>query len=164
MQQQQPDGAATANPSNDRTSRVTSPQSNSSTLYPGTTDTHSTYVNAKVPPPLHYTLRTPPRERYIALFLTLVFIESGVLPLILFYSLRWGAHLNMQANLAIITSFVGTISGLKLAQRTWQLWFRHGRESRRPIGGGKWGVDTFHIWITSALTGYFIPLIIGSSL
>ena len=69
-----------------------------------------------------------------------MFIESGVLPLILFYSLEWGAYLSMQTNLAIITSLVAT------------------------VGGGNWGVDTFHTWIVLALTGYFTPLIVGSSL
>lgn len=149
----------------DRNSRPFSEHSDTSTLVPPTMSMdHPAFSNRRTPPPLHYTLRTPQRERYMAVFFTLIFIESGVLPLILFYSLRWGAHLNMQANLTIITSFVGTVSGLKIGQRTWQLWFMQGHESRRPIGGGKWGVDTFHILITIALTGYFAPLIIGSSL
>ena len=94
------------------------------------------------PPPLNYTLRTPRRERYIAIFFTLLFVETGILPLILYYSLQWGAHLSTTKNLAIITSLVGTVSGLKVTQRTYQLWFRVGHESRRPIGAGRWGVDT----------------------
>lgn len=95
------------------------------------------------PPSLNYTLRTHGRERYIIIFFTLLFVESGILPLILFYSLQWGAHLSVTKNLAIITSLIGTVSGFKLTQRTYQLWFRTGHESRRPIGSGRWGVDTF---------------------
>ncbi|KAI0760848.1 hypothetical protein BC629DRAFT_1547309, partial [Irpex lacteus] len=79
--------------------------------------------------------------RYIIIFFTLIFVETGVLPLILFYSLRWGAHLSITKNLAIITSLIGTVSGFKLAQRSYDLWFRNGHESRRPIGAGRWGVD-----------------------
>lgn len=93
------------------------------------------------PPPLNYTI-TLGRERYIAVFFMLLFVETGVLPLILFYSLEWGAHLSTTKNLAIITSLVGTVSGLKVTQRTWQLWFKDGHKSRRPIGAGRWGVDT----------------------
>ena len=117
------------------------------------TDTTSSNANADTdddtlsyrssPPSLNYTLRTHGRERYIVIFFMLLFIESGVLPLILFYSLQWGAHLSVTKNLAIITSLIGTVSGLKITQRTWQLWFRDGHESRRPIGSSRWGVDTF---------------------
>ena len=87
--------------------------------------------------------------------------------------------------MAIITSLIGTVSGLKVGQRMWYLWLRDGHESRRPIGAGRWGVDFFQyvffvapssryllmlLWtfvrilISAALTGFFVPLIIGSSL
>lgn len=137
------------------------------------------------PPSLNYTLRTHGRERYIIIFFTLLFVESGILPLILFYSLQWGAHLSVTKNLAIITSLIGTVSGLKITQRTYQLWFRDGHESRRPIGSSRWGVDTFQcvyacmvlvfvfltrdmvsrsVFVSLALFAFFVPLIIGSSL
>lgn len=115
------------------------------------------------PPPLNFSV-TGTRERYVIIFFTLIFIETCILPLILFYSLRWGAHLSATKNLAIITSLVGTVSGFKLAQRTYFLWVKTGHESRRPIGAGRYGVDFFHIVINVALAGFFIPLIIGSSL
>ncbi|GJE91564.1 hypothetical protein PsYK624_077140 [Phanerochaete sordida] len=116
------------------------------------------------PPPLNYTVYTPARLRWVALFFILLFIDSGLLPLILFYSLEWGAHLSTTKNLAIITSLVGTTSGLKIAQRTYLLWFKVGSESRRPIGMHRWGVDAFHVLISIALAVYLVPLIIGSSL
>ncbi|EKM50824.1 uncharacterized protein PHACADRAFT_188296 [Phanerochaete carnosa HHB-10118-sp] len=116
------------------------------------------------PPSLDYTLHTNRRERYIIIFFSLLFFESGILPLILFYSLEWGAHLSMTKNLAIITSLIGTVSGLKLTQRTFQLWFGKGHESRRPIGSGRWGVDAFHVLVSVVLCAFFVPLIIGSSL
>lgn len=133
------------------------------------------------PPPLGYTFRTQAKERYIAIFFTLLFVETCILPLILFYSLQWGAHLSTTKNLAIITSLVGTVSGLKVTQRTWQLWFKSGHKSRRPIGAGRWGLDTTQyvarylcdasvltslnsILVSVALAAFFIPLIIGSSL
>ncbi|KAI0091398.1 hypothetical protein BDY19DRAFT_983763 [Irpex rosettiformis] len=116
------------------------------------------------PPPLNYTVRTKTRERYIIIFFVLIFVETCVLPLILFYSLRWGAHLSITKNLAIITSLIGTVSGLKLGQRQYNLWFRQGHESRRPIGAGRWGVDAFQVLISIALFAFFVPLIVGSSL
>ncbi|GJE93773.1 hypothetical protein PsYK624_099340 [Phanerochaete sordida] len=116
------------------------------------------------PPSLGYSLHNPRRERYIILFFTLLFIESGVLPLILFYSLEWGAHLSVTKNLAIITSLIGTVSGLKLTQRTFQLWFSTGHESRRPIGSARYGMDAFHVLISLTLFAFFVPLVVGSSL
>jgi hypothetical protein len=116
------------------------------------------------PPPLNYTVRINRRERYIIIFFTLIFVETCILPIILFYSLRWGAHLSVTKNLAIITSLIGTVSGFKLAIRSYDLLFRNGHESRRPIGAGRWGVDAFHILINIALFAFFVPLIIGSSL
>ncbi|KAL4246813.1 hypothetical protein ABKN59_008036 [Abortiporus biennis] len=120
--------------------------------------------NATEPPPLNYTIQTRRRISYICIFFSLIFIETCILPLILFYSLRWGAHLSTTKNLAIITSLVGTISGVKVGQRCYYLWFRTGHESRRPIGSGRWGVDFFQILLSVGLTAFFIPLIIGSSL
>ncbi|KAH8091694.1 hypothetical protein BXZ70DRAFT_1011098 [Cristinia sonorae] len=120
--------------------------------------------NSDGPPPLNYTLKTKARERWIILFFTLLFVEAGILPLILFYSLRWGAHLSITKNLAIITSLIGTVSGFKVAQRSYLLLLRNGHESRRPIGAGRWGFDFFHLLINIGLAGFFVPLIIGSSL
>ncbi|KAI0697271.1 hypothetical protein BC835DRAFT_1270549 [Cytidiella melzeri] len=115
-------------------------------------------------PQLPYSLSPPRRRRAIAIFFTLIFIETCVLPLVLYYSFRLGVpHLSLQANLAIITSLVGTISGFKLASRAWNLWYKEGNSARRPIGGGKWGLDTFHVWISLALTAFFVPLTVGSS-
>jgi hypothetical protein len=95
------------------------------------------------PPPLNYTVKTHSRERTILIWFTLLFVEAGVLPLILFYALRWGAHLSITINLAIITSLIGSVSGYKFAQRMWFLWLGKGHETRRPIGAGRWGVDFF---------------------
>ncbi|KAI0798018.1 hypothetical protein C8Q75DRAFT_801916 [Abortiporus biennis] len=125
---------------------------------------HAHPYHAAEPPPLNYTIRTRRRISYISIFFSLIFIETCILPLILFYSLRWGAHLSTTKNLAIITSLVGTISGAKVGQRCYYLWFRTGHESRRPIGSGRWGVDFFQILLSTGLTAFFIPLIIGSSL
>lgn len=99
------------------------------------------YHDETSPPPLNYTLHTKARERYIAVFFGLLFLEAGILPLILFYSLMWGAHLSITKNLAIITSLIGTVSGFKVAQRTYFLWFKNDCETRRPIGAGRWGLD-----------------------
>lgn len=99
------------------------------------------YHDETCPPPLNYTLHTKSRERYIGIFFGLLFLEAGILPLILFYSLMWGAHLSITKNLAIITSLIGTVSGFKVAQRTYFLWFKNDCETRRPIGAGRWGLD-----------------------
>ncbi|KAI0357323.1 hypothetical protein OH77DRAFT_1519268 [Trametes cingulata] len=120
--------------------------------------------NPSRPPPLNYTIKCNRRELAIIVFFTLIFAEAGILPLILFYSIRWGAHLDNTKNLAIITSLVGTYSGYKLARRSWYLFISDGSHQRRPIGAGRFGVDAFTIQIGLAMTGFFAPLIVGSSL
>jgi hypothetical protein len=93
------------------------------------------------PPSLNYTIKTANRERTILLWFTLLFVEAGVLPLILFFSLRWGAHLSITKNLAIITSLIGSVSGYKFAKRSWILWKGENHHTFRPIGAGRWGFD-----------------------
>jgi hypothetical protein len=95
------------------------------------------------PPPLNYTIKDNQRERKIIIWGTLLFFEAGVLPLILFFSLRWGAHLSITKNLAIITSLIGSVSGYKFAIRMWYLYFNKDANNHRPIGAGRWGVDYF---------------------
>jgi len=124
----------------------------------------STVIAPPVPPPLNYSIDTPARRRKIAIVFSLLFIESGVLPLILFYAIRWGAHLSNTTNLAIITCLLGTYSGYRLSLRLYYLWWSDGHHQRRPIGVGRWGVDAFMYLAGIASTAYFIPLIIGSSL
>ncbi|KAH9851653.1 hypothetical protein C2E23DRAFT_732778 [Lenzites betulinus] len=120
--------------------------------------------NPARPPPLNYTIKCNRRELAIILFFTLLFAEAGILPLILFYSIRWGAHLDNTKNLAIITSLVGTYSGYKLARRSWYLFISDRSHQRRPLGASRFGPDAFTIQISLAMTGFFTPLIIGSSL
>ncbi|KZP13432.1 hypothetical protein FIBSPDRAFT_936383, partial [Athelia psychrophila] len=69
------------------------------------------------PPALSYSLDEHGRKRYILVWFALLFTEAGILPLILFFALRWGAHLSITINLAIITSLIGSVSGYKFAQR-----------------------------------------------
>jgi hypothetical protein len=111
------------------------------TLAPGGEQDDSFFRD--VPPPLNYTIKTFGRERTILVWFTLLFLEAGVLPLILFFALRWGAHLSTTVNLAIITSLIGSVSGYKFAQRMWGLWYARDHHTRRPIGAGRWGVDFF---------------------
>lgn len=94
------------------------------------------------PPALSYSLDAHGRKRYILVWFALLFTEAGILPLILFFALRWGAHLSITINLAIITSLIGSVSGYKFAQRQWLLWLGDGHQTRRPIGAGRWGVDS----------------------
>ena len=95
------------------------------------------------PPPLNYTIKSNRREFAIGVFFGLIFVEAGVLPLILFYSIRWGAHVSITTNLAIITSLVGTYSSYKLARRSWYLFIKDGSHQRRPLGASRFGPDAF---------------------
>ena len=106
-------------------------------------DASSVIFDPTRPPPLNYTIKCNRREFSIIVFFTLIFLEAGVLPLILFYSIRWGAHLNNTTNLAIITSLVGTYSGYKMARRSWYLFISDSSHQRRPLGASRFGPDAF---------------------
>lgn len=93
------------------------------------------------PPALNYTIKTGKREFAIIVFFILIFSEAGILPLVLFYSIRWGAHLDNTKNLAIITSLVGTYSGYKMARRSWYLFITDSSHQRRPLGASRFGPD-----------------------
>lgn len=93
------------------------------------------------PPPLNYTIKTGHRERVILAWFTLFFIEAGILPLILFYAIRWGTHLSTTINLAIITSLIGSVSGYKFASRMLLMYYKKEHDQRRPIGAGRYGID-----------------------
>jgi len=106
-----------------------------------TTTTANSIRNKSTLPPLPFTLNNRPRQIRIAIFTVLLFVEAGLVPLILFYALKLGAHLSVTVNLAIITSLVGTFSGYKHSQRQWAMWFAKDGEEWRPIGAGRWGLD-----------------------
>ncbi|KAI0769802.1 hypothetical protein C8Q74DRAFT_1271293 [Fomes fomentarius] len=116
------------------------------------------------PPALNYTIKTGKREFAIIVFFVLIFSEAGILPLVLFYSIRWGAHLDNTKNLAIITSLVGTYSGYKMARRSWYLFITDSSHQRRPLGASRFGPDALTLQIGLGMTFFFVPLIIGSSL
>ncbi|KAI1794749.1 hypothetical protein LXA43DRAFT_994067 [Ganoderma leucocontextum] len=127
-------------------------------------DSNASTYHPTRPPSLNYPLTSRRRRFSIALFFVLIFIEAGVLPLILFYAIRWGAHLSDTKNLAIITSIVGTYSSYKFAVRSWYLFISDRGHQRRPLGAGRFGPDAFTIQISIAMTAFFAPLIVGSSL
>ena len=106
-------------------------------------DSTSSTFHPTRPPSLNYSTLSGRRRLWIALFFVLIFIEAGILPLILFYAIRWGAHLSNTTNLAIITSVVGTYSSYKFALRSWHLFISDRGHQRRPIGAGRFGPDAF---------------------
>lgn len=81
-------------------------------------DTHDAHPFV---PPLPYSLHTNNRIRTICFTFALCFLEAGLLPLILFYALKWGAHLSITINLAIITSVIGTFSGYRYVFHSFRL-------------------------------------------
>ncbi|KAH7103854.1 hypothetical protein BKA62DRAFT_615405 [Auriculariales sp. MPI-PUGE-AT-0066] len=124
---------------------------------------------ADAPPPLDFSMKDNGRERTVLIWIMLLYLEAGVLPLLLFFSLRWGARLSNTTNLAIITSLVrrpvtaSAVSGFKVSSRQWYLWLGKGHHTRRPIGAGRWGLDFLQFMLSLCMASFFIPLIIGSS-
>nr|OQO16953.1 hypothetical protein B0A51_15323 [Rachicladosporium sp. CCFEE 5018] len=73
---------------------------------------------------------------------TILFIASGVLPIVLYFALRYGAHLGIGTVLAITTSTFGVVSFLALLMRSWAL-LKHDSECR-PLVGSRWAMDYFN--------------------
>ncbi|KAH9851656.1 hypothetical protein C2E23DRAFT_234105 [Lenzites betulinus] len=116
------------------------------------------------PPPLNYSIKCARRKLAIVLFFTLTVAETGILPFILFYSMHSGAHINDTKTLIVVTCLVGTYSSYKIARRSWYLFIDDRSHLRRPLGAARFGPDAFAVLIILAMAGFFLPLIIGSSL
>ncbi|KPI35695.1 uncharacterized protein AB675_1288 [Cyphellophora attinorum] len=95
------------------------------------------------PPPIPFAWPRGKHAVRLYLFLLLAFVEVEVIPLALFYGLRYGTDTANWITFAIITALWGFNIYWQLTRRSWYL-FR--REEYRPIGvTSKWALD-FTAW------------------
>lgn len=97
-------------------------------------------ANALVPPPLDYDLRS--RKRSIAIFWTLILIDSIVMPLGLYFGLWYGTNLTPNTVFSIVTAALGGASIFEYVVRFWRLWKKG--STCRVIGGRRAYLDWFH--------------------
>ncbi|KAK5693935.1 hypothetical protein LTR97_009552 [Elasticomyces elasticus] len=78
----------------------------------------------------------------IAVTWTVLFLSSGALPVILYFTLRYGTDLELDTVLGIPTAILGVVSLASLLVRSWAL--LKNNSACRPLNGSRWALDYFH--------------------
>ena len=110
------------------------------------------------PPPLNYTLHT--RKLIIAVFWTLIVVDSIGIPVVLYFCLDRLTTLSPNAVFSISTGCLGGISIFEYALRFWRLWKKG--STCRVIGARRWYLDWFHWNFSIAWIFIMIELIVGT--
>lgn len=110
------------------------------------------------PPPLNYTLWT--RKMSIAIFWSLILIDSIAMPIALYFGLWYGTDLTPNTVFSIVTAALGGVSILEYVVRFWRLW-KH-NSTCRVIGARRAYLDWFHWNFSFAWIVVMIELIVGT--
>jgi hypothetical protein len=110
-----------------------------------------------------------PRLRYrileyklkLSIVVTLLVLESSLLPISLYYGLVLGTTLRHGIVFAIITSFFGIVTGIEFGLRCFKLIFKG--DKYRPRGGTRWSFDFTH-WTLSCGYTIMTGILIGASI
>lgn len=111
------------------------------------------------PPPLNYSLRT--RKTAIAVFWTLILIDSIAVPLVVYFCLEYLTGLSENAVFSISTASLGGISIIEYFVRFWRLWKKGSK--CRVIGARRWYLDWFHWNFSAAWIFIMVELIVGTA-
>lgn len=87
------------------------------------------------PPSLSYSLFAPKRRRNIAIFWTLVVVDSVAMPIILYFVLWYHTDLSPNAVFSIVTAALG---GVSIIDFQWRLWKLCRKGSGCRVEGAKW--------------------------
>ncbi|KAK4153499.1 ankyrin repeat-containing domain protein [Chaetomidium leptoderma] len=110
-----------------------------------------------------------PRLRYrileykvkLSIIVSLLVLESSLLPIALYYGLVLGTTLRHGIVFAIITSFFGLVTGIEFGLRCLKLIWKG--DTYRPAGGTKWSFDFTH-WTLSFGYTVMTGILIGASI
>ena len=108
------------------------------------------------PPPLNYTLWT--RKLSIAIFWSLVLVDSIAMPIALYFGLWYATDLSPNTVFSIVTAALGGVSILEYFLRFWRLWKKG--STCRVIGARRMYLDWFHWNFTGAWIIVMIELIV----
>jgi len=98
----------------------------------------------------------------VSIFTVLVIAECCIVPLALYYALKYGTNMRSGIYFAIITSLFGFVTGYEFGIRAWRL-VRPSDEYRPLFGSPRfWGFDSTHFVLTFPFTVMLIILIIFS--
>jgi hypothetical protein len=110
-----------------------------------------------------------PRLRYrileykwkLTIVVSLLVLESSLLPIALYYGLWFGTTLRHGIIFAIITAFFGIVTGIEFGLRCLKLIIKG--DKYRPQGGTKWSFDFTH-WTLSFGYTIMTGILIGASI
>ncbi|KAJ9609601.1 hypothetical protein H2200_005929 [Cladophialophora chaetospira] len=112
------------------------------------------------PPALPFDVRH--HKTSVAIFTFLVVAECCIVPLALYYALKYTTNMRSGIYFAIITSLFGFVTGYEFGIRAWRL-IRPSDEYRPLFGSPRfWGFDSTHFVLTIPFTVMLIILIIFS--
>ncbi|KAL1620239.1 hypothetical protein SLS56_009731 [Neofusicoccum ribis] len=111
------------------------------------------------PPPLHYSLRT--RKKQIARFWLPLLLDCCILPVALFYSLRFATRLSDATVFAITTALIGGTLIIEFVLRGYHLWKRN--STCRPKGSPRAAFDWTHWVLLLAILVAVAELVVGNA-
>jgi len=110
------------------------------------------------PPPLEYSLDG--RKRSIAIFWSLILVDTIGVPIALYFGLWYGTNLSPNAVFSISTGCLGGVSILEYVVRFWRLWKKN--STCRVLGARRSYLDWFHWNFSAAWVFIIAELIIGT--
>ena len=152
---------------------TTTPSVGTATTVDTTTTSHShshSHAHSAVTGPVEFAeLPGLPRLRYrildyklkLSVIVSLLVLESSILPIALYYGLVLGTTLRSGIVFAIITSFFGIVTGIEFGLRCLKLVWRG--DTYRPVGGTRWSFDFTH-WTLSCGYTVMTAILIGASI
>lgn len=106
---------------------------------PTTAATTTSSPDTHGPPSLGYSLREPKRRRNIAIFWSMVVVDSVAMPLALYFALWYHTDLSPNTVFSIVTAALGGVSIADYGWRLWRLWKKN--SDCRVEGVGRYHVS-----------------------
>jgi hypothetical protein len=91
------------------------------------------------PPSLGYTLHESKRKRNIAIFWSMVVLDSVAMPIVLYFALWYNTSLSPNTVFSIVTAALGGVSIADYGWRLWRLWKKN--SDCRVDGVGRYHVS-----------------------
>jgi len=111
------------------------------------------------PPSLNYTLQT--RKSSIAIFWTLILLDSIAIPIVLYFTLWYLTSLSPNAVFSVSTACLGGVSIIEYFLRFWRLFRKN--STCRVMGAHRWYLDWFHWNFSCAWFFIMVELIVGTA-
>lgn len=118
--------------------------------------------NPQLLPQLPFTWHHGWRRWRLFLFAILVFIDGSLIPIVLYYAMRYAGHVQGWIIFAVVTSIWGGPTYIEFGIRTWRLMKKE--RFYRPLGtNSRWCFDTLNWASVLTITAVTALFIVGSA-